>query len=170
MKFEDFTLYEISARYGVPIQDGVQITKIPMGQSGAPEMIWSPKRRRIVYKNASERPKWVSKGAFRSKRATPGHVVIRRERVRALHAEGKTSREIMEALGATRNMIGDDYEALGIKPNIKAATGSARERRRAENKKMTLAIKAASHCDLAKVAEQLGISLKRAMGIYYAGR
>ena len=38
----------------------------------------------------------------------------RRAKVRAMHAQGKTTRETAEALGVSIGMVGDDIRALGL--------------------------------------------------------
>jgi hypothetical protein len=109
---------EVAARYGVAVRPGA-VAQVPRGASGRPLPVWDGLR--LIY------PGWDKKVVDKTKRAEAARkmrlqrvddaVLARREKVRALHAEGATVAEMVEGLQVTDFTVRNDLAVLHLVPN-----------------------------------------------------
>jgi DNA-binding CsgD family transcriptional regulator/uncharacterized protein YerC len=109
---------EVATRYGVAVRPGA-VAQVPRGASGRPLPVWDGKR---LIAPDYDKARWSAaakaEGVRKSRLARVDEAVLaRREKVRALHAEGATVAEMADGLQVNETTVRNDLAVLHLAPH-----------------------------------------------------
>lgn len=134
-----------------------RVTVVPRGVSAIPLPVWDEKLQRLVMPDAAGGWRAQIAAGWRGARGgRPSHpdVVARRERVAALHGQGLTVAQIMEATGLPDSLVRLDLSNLKLRAHPARVVA-------AEDRRARIAALAWAGQRTAQIAEALGLTAER---------
>lgn len=160
-----------------------RVTVVPRGVSSYPVPVWCHKTNRLTYPDGATQFRAVQAAHWRGRRggrAPHPDIVARRDLIAALHGQGRTVAEIVDATGHEEHIVRMDLAKLDLRcnraptPSARAAVGRRdRVRAMAAEGKGAAEIAAAERCSVdlvCRIGRQLSLNLPHPEAVARAGR